>query len=145
MLEFINPGVPVNGRTFVVPLMEATCLPSITTVPVCAQFQLRQRDSLDFSMDFSAWLAANGQPNLASAVWSIPATSPQTPILGVSGFSPAGHTAVVVTPALLAAVGDVYWLDVAATTTAVTIDCVPGVVVPSRGLTRRIAIVVVAG
>jgi hypothetical protein len=141
-----NPfGNTPDTRKYTLPASEydGSINPS-ASVPATATFSLRQRDTIDFTFDASVWLAANGNPTLDSAVWTIAGSSPKTPTIAAQNFSPSGQCVVVVTPASGAAPGDAYWLDLTlsiaatpATTTAAAI--------PARTLVRRIYIIVTAG
>lgn len=117
------------------------------SAPVLAigEFQISKRDTLDFSVDLSAWLVANGGAQLTDATWAKATDSPKAPTIGDSVFSPQGMATVIVSAADDAEAGDAYWLDVTfaiAATTAVN----PGeVAIPAREMTRRIYIVVVNG
>lgn len=145
-LQFTLPGcVAVNGRTYTIPLVDLTASSTLPSIPLAAIFQIRQRDTLDFSINYMAWLAANGAATIATSTWVVAALSPKIPIIVASALDPAGVAVVVVTPAVAAVVGDTYWLDNTMTTTIASLDCVPGIVVPARVLVRRIALMVVAG
>jgi hypothetical protein len=109
-----------------------------------ATFYIRQRDTLDFIVDLTDWLAANGPATLSSATWAVAADSPGTPVLEDDVASPYS-TAVVVSPAANAKVGDAYWLDVTLNITATQVTNPGDLALPARKLVRRINIVVVAG
>ncbi|WP_163277035.1 hypothetical protein, partial [Klebsiella aerogenes] len=73
---------------------------------------LRLRDTIDYKVDFSQWLQANGNAQLNAANFAAASNSPSTPSITGQSFSPAGKTVVVLKAADNAKVGDAYWLDV---------------------------------
>lgn len=136
----------IGGRTFIVPVDEPELRGGGAQAFAAATFELRQRDSLDFAVDFSTWLAANGSnAQIDDAEWSVAEKSPKTPVILGNGFSPAGRCVVVVKAAEGAVVGDGYWLDVKVTVGATTATSPEEVALPARTLVRRIAVIVVAG
>ena len=110
-----------------------------------ATFQIKKRDTLDFTLDMMNWLATNGNAQLTGATWALASGSPNTPTIVGSAFSPQGVMTVVITPDGGDAPGSAYWLEVTihiGETTPIN----PGeVAIPARTLVRRINIVVVAG
>lgn len=140
---------PLNGRYANMPVGR-DCHDDVrlgATVPALGTFFIRQRDTLDFGIDFTDWLAANndgGAVTLTTAVWAVAATSPKTPIIVGSGFDPAGKTSVTITPAAAAVAGDAYWMEVIITVSAVAASAgFPAL--PARTLVRKVNIVVVNG
>lgn len=133
-------------RTAAVPACE-TNVPAdpAASVEAVGYFQLRLRDEIDYTLDFSAWIVANGSPQVTDAVWAVAASSPKTPVILDSAFSPQGKCVVVLKPGVGALIGDAYWLDCTVSlgpTTAVN----PGdVALPARKIVRRIHVVVVNG
>lgn len=152
-----------GGRMFVVPVDDPDLRGGGSQPLASATFELRLRDVLDFTVDFSTWLAANGSnARIVNAVWEVAPDSPKTPILPgrlqiqeltlVGGskppnvsFSATGRCVVVVQAAADAKVGDGYWLDLKVTVGATTATHTDDVALPERTLVRRIAIIVVAG
>lgn len=147
MLTFGASPFSGNGRTYFLPATEATMSSSTTTVPASQVFQMRVRDVLDFSVDATAWLAANGSgAALSAAQWAVASDSPKTPTISGQGFDPTGLTSAVIAAANNAAPGDVYSIDI----TLTVAPCPPvndpgGFTIPARTLVRRIQIMVVAG
>lgn len=108
-------------------------------------FQMKLRDTVDFRVDFSQWLAANGGPVLTAAAWAVAATSPKTPTITGSAFVPAGMTAVVLKAPDGASAGDTYYLDITASIGATSPSLPTDVALPARTLVRRINVIVVQG
>lgn len=143
---YAAPTGSANRRTYTVPTLDVVSSATLPAVPVVATYQVRQRDTLDFGIDFSGWLVVNGRTTVASAVWTVAVGSPKSPLAYSSVFEPTGLTVVLVTPGPLAVVGDVYWFDVTMVTAPATLDCAqPGVVLPPRMRVLRLAVMVVAG
>jgi hypothetical protein len=115
------------------------------TIDAIATFQLRQRDTLDFTIDMSAWLGANGNAQLTAASWAVASGSPKTPTMASNAFSPQGHVVVVLTAASDAQPGDAYWLDATISIGATQPTNVGDVAIPARTIVRRIYVVVAAG
>ena len=138
--------VPGPCRTAQIAACEVDAPPSQND-PILAvgTFYLHLRDSLDFSVDLSKWLAANGGAQLTGAAWAVAADSPKTPVLTGVAFSPQGKSSVVVTPGAEAVAGDAYWLDVTLTIGATVSVNVGDVALPARTMVRRIHIVIVKG
>ncbi|RNJ49366.1 hypothetical protein D1O30_06900 [Methylocystis hirsuta] len=109
-----------------------------------ATFYIRQRDTLDFIIDLADWLSANGPATLSSATWAVAVDSPSTPVIEDDVYA-SYATAVVISPAVNAKVGDAYWLDVTLNITATQITNPGDLALPVRKLVRRINVVVVAG
>ena len=110
-----------------------------------ATFQIKKRDTLDFTLDMMSWLAANGNAQLTGAVWAVAAGSPSTPTIQGSAHSPQGVMTVVITPGNDDAPGSAYWLEVTIQVGETTPINPGDVAIPARTLVRRINIVVVAG
>ena len=148
MLEFC-PGAPfggTNGRTFALPLIDQLASPTSSVIPPVVIFQIRERDVLDFSIDATQWLAANGNGVLAAgSAWAVAVGSPMTPTIVGQQFDPSGLVTAVIAPMMGANVGDVYWLDVTLAVAPAQLTMFPNVQVPARKLTRRVYIQVVAG
>jgi hypothetical protein len=132
----------------------------LATVPACendgdaaqsapiaalACFQMRIRDTLDFTVDFSQWLAANGTPVVTDAQFVAASDSPSAPSITGQAFTPTGKCVVVLHGAEGAKAGDAYYLDITASLAA-TVPASPlDVAIPARTLVRRIHVVVVNG
>lgn len=142
----INSGGLNGTRIAVVPALDPDCSSdSTSTVPALTTFSIRQRDALDFTVDFSAWLSANSGGMLSAAVFALAVGSPGTPVIASQGFNPSGACVVVLRPAATAKPGDAYWLDITANIAAIAATVNNPVALPQRTLTRRINFVVVAG
>ena len=138
--------VQPDCRSVVVP----ACEPDVNAeqgadIPALACFQLRLRDTIDYKVDFSQWLQANGNAQLNAANFAAASNSPSTPSITGQSFSPAGKTVVVLKAADNAKVGDAYWLDVTATGAAVVAASAADVAIPARTIVRRIHVVVASG
>lgn len=108
-------------------------------------FQMRVRDELDFRVDFTEWVAANGNPPMSGAVFTVASGSPQSPTISGQAFSPDGMSVVVLKAAVGAEPGHAYYLDVTANF-GPTVPIAPGaLVIPARKMVRRIHVVVIAG
>lgn len=146
-----DPNSPQLGqpdsRSVTVPAFE----PDVGATPgtpilALGLFELRLRDQIDFSVDFSAWLAANGSnAQLTNVTWSAASGSPKTPTIVGSTFSPLGKCVVVLTAGTNASIGDTYWLDITVTIGATTPVNPNDVAIPVRALVRRIHVIVVNG
>lgn len=148
MTLVFQTGTATSCRTYVVDACDPIVNTSIATIPIDpdATWQIRQRDVLDFQVDWTQVLATMGQSvTIASATFTVPSTSPKTPQSVTGGFDPAGHTVFVLAPATAASVGDIYQVDVEITTTPSTLPAAPNVTVPARTLVRRVQIQVVPG
>jgi len=140
-----NPE-PRDSRRVALPVLDADERLSPTpSIPAIATFQLKQRDSLDFTLDAAAWLGANGNPVLTSAVWAVASNSPKTPTIVAQAFSAQGVTVAVIAPASNPLPGDAYWLDVTLSIGATTPTNPNDVAIPARTIVRRIYIIVAAG
>lgn len=135
----------VPCRTVVVPSCERDFDTSQgSVVEALALFQIRIRDTIDFTVDFSEWLRANGNAQLSAATFAVAAQSPQQPEIVEQVFSPLGKCVVVLAVGDGAVVGNAYHIDVTVTVAAVA--ATPGeVAIPARTLVRRIHVVVVNG
>ena len=138
-------GAP-DCRRVVLPICETDQPPMPNAaINAVATFQLRQRDTLDFTLDASAWLGANGNAQLTGAAWTVATGSPKTPTIVSSAWSPQGHAVVVLAVGAGAAVGDAYWLDVMLAIGPTTPTNVGDVAISARTVVRRIYVVVAAG
>jgi hypothetical protein len=141
----MNDGQP-DCRYVALPV----CEPDVGAAPgspinALALFEIRLRDSLDFTVDFSVWLGANGPAQLSAATWAAASGSPKVPTIIGQAFSPAGRVTAVISPGAGAAIGDTYWMDITATVAATTAVNPNDVALPARTLTRRVNIIVVNG
>lgn len=135
---------PVDEVAPVVCLNPLFNQPSIT---VLATFIKKARDTLDYGIDFTQWVQANGNTEIKDVVWADAADGAAAGILPApmvgNQFFPGGECWVVIGPGNA---GDNYWLDctvtVAATQARVGGDAVQTM---ERTLVRRIAIQVYAG
>ena len=134
----------VEPRSFAIPVVDDP-VGFDPGVPAVGVAQLRLRDSLDFTLDFCAWLAANGQALLSGATWAVTTDSPQTPTIVGQSFTSAGKAVVVLSPAVDAEIGDAYYLDVTAMIEAQTAETAGQIEMPVRRLVRRLHVVIVAG
>jgi len=114
------------------------------TIDALATFYKRARDTLDYGIDFTAWVKANGDTQLKTVTWAsvVDPNVQGAPILSEQVF-PGGETWVILGPG---AANDIYWIDctvtVDATQARVGGDAISTV---ERTLVRRIAIQVLAG
>jgi hypothetical protein len=113
--------------------------------PALATFQLQKRDTLDFTVDFSVWIGANGNPPMTSAEWTVAVGSPHAPTIVGQAFSSQGKTTVVLMAPEGANVGDAYWLDVTADVGLSQPASSGDVAIPARVLVRRVNVVVSQG
>ncbi|WP_148043036.1 hypothetical protein [Methylocystis hirsuta] len=132
-------------RRVALPVCEPQSIAEMAPKPdALATFYIRQRDTLDFIIDLADWLSANGPATLSSATWAVAVDSPSTPVIEDDVYA-SYATAVVISPAVNAKVGDAYWLDVTLNITATQITNPGDLALPVRKLVRRINVVVVAG
>lgn len=127
-----------------------TCEPdqdlSANGVVALATFQIRLRDTIDFTADFGAWLAANGNASLTTgSAWAVASGSPKTPTIAGGGYSPQGRIVTVLSCPNGAVVGDAFWMDVTANIAATTPTNPGDVAIPARSIKRRVNIIVVNG
>lgn len=140
-----QPGLP-DCRIAIVPPCERDTDASLNApIGALALFQMKTRDELDFTVDFSQWLAANGNPVLTAATFAVSADSPSAPTLSAQAFVPGGKCVVVLTAPDGAKAGDAYYLDVSAQIGATTPTLPTDVPIPARKLVRRIHVVLVNG
>jgi hypothetical protein len=148
MLQFpLNLGVP-DCRIIVVPACEIDIEPSQSTPIMCLTgqpLQIKLRDTIDFTVDFTQWLAANGSPLIASATWAVAATSPKTPTIVSQAFVPSGKTNVVISNPQGALPGDTYFLEITMTTSATAPVNPTDVPIGARILVRRVNVIAVSG
>lgn len=140
-----QPG-PADCRSVVVPACEPDGDPSQgADIAALACFQMRIRDKLDFTVDFSAWLAQNGNATLTSGTFAVSTDSPSTPTISGQAYAAGGKCVVVLTAPSGAKAGDAYWLDITAQISATTPVLPTDVAIPARTLVRRIHVVVING
>jgi len=145
MLIHSQAFVP-DCRVAVVPACESDVDTSTAQqISALGLFQMRLRDSIDFQVDFTQWLGANGNPVLSTAVFAVASGSPKAPTIVAQAFNPAGVAAVVLAVPDGGAVGDTYYLDITVHVAASVPALPSAVAVPARILVRRIHVIVVAG
>jgi hypothetical protein len=148
MLQYpFNMGLP-DCRRLVVPSCEPDIDPTQSAPLMCltaAPLQMKLRDTIDFTVDFTDWLAANGSPTLATATWAVAAASPKTPTILSSSHSPFGKTNIVITPGVNALAGDTYFLEVTVVTTATAPVLPTDLTIAARTLVRQMRVIVVNG
>lgn len=145
MLVYSTPS-PVDCRSVTVPACEPDGDASQSAaIAALACFQMRKRDTVDFIVDFSDWLRANGNAVLSAATFAVASDSPKTPTLAGQAFVAAGKCVAVLTAANDALAGDAYYLDLSVTIAATTPVAPTDVAIPQRTLVRRIHVVVVNG
>lgn len=141
-------GAP-DCRVATVPACELDVDASQTaSIAALACFQMKIRDDIDFTVDFSTWLAANGSPVMTGATFAISSDSPSQPTIVGQAFSPGGKSVAVLkagTTQTAAKAGDAYYLDVTAVFAATAPVSPADVAIPSRTLVRRIHVVVANG
>lgn len=145
MTIFLDGADAPRCRYVTVPACDETYDMSKAASPASLDtLYLPLQDTLDFGMDFGAWMQANGNSALATATWSITSDSPQQPVLGDSGLSANGLTNVSVAAGVGAVPGNAYYLQcIAVFSAAPATSTFPAV--PARTLTRRLYIVTVRG
>lgn len=140
-----DSGVMPPCRTYSVPPCDLDAsVAANATVEALHLFQLRLRDTLDFTVDFGAWLRQNSA-TISDAVFTVASGSPKTPLIQGQGFA-AGKCVVTLKAATspAAVVSDAYWLDLTVTFAAVTAtDTTPAI--PARTIVRRLHFVVANG
>lgn len=114
-------------------------------IPALDTFQMKIRDTTDFRVDFSQWLAANGNPILTAATFTVADDSPSTPEIIGQAFVPAGKCVIVIAAADGAKAGDAFWLDITVHVGVAAAVLPTDVAIPARVLTRRINVVLVNG
>lgn len=145
MLVYSTAG-QVECRSVTVPACEPDGDASQSaSIAALSLFQIRKRDTVDFSVDWSEWLKANGNAQLSAATFAASADSPKTPTISGQAFSPAGKCVVVLTAANDALAGDAYYIDLTITVAATVAALPSDVAIPARTLVRRIHVVVVNG
>lgn len=146
MLVYPTAPGPVDCRSVVVPACEQDGDASQTApIAALALFQMRIRDTLDFQVDFSQWLAQNGNPVLTGATFAVAAGSPSAPTLVGQAFTPGGRCVVVLAAPIGAKAGDAYYLDITANIGATVALMPTDVAIPARTLVRRINVILVNG
>jgi hypothetical protein len=147
---FERPPPPIAPRRVALPVNETApvvCLNPLFNTPsidALATFIKKARDTLDFGIDFTDWLKANGDTEISAVTWE-PVTDPpyQDPPILSDQFFPGSEAWVMIGPGLA---GDNYLIDCTATI-APTQARVGGDAVSTveRTIVRRIAIQVLAG
>jgi hypothetical protein len=146
MLIYHQPAGAPDCRIAIVPPCENDGDASQSApIAALACFQMKIRDTLDFTVDFSAWIAANGNPVMTAALFATAADSPSAPTISGQAFTPGGKCVVVLHAAEGAKAGDAYYLDVTATLAATTPATTADVAIPARTLVRRIHVVLANG
>lgn len=144
MLVYPTPA-PIDCRSVTVPACEPDGDASQSaSIAALACFQMRKRDTIDFTVDWSDWLKQNGNAMLSAATFSVATDSPKTPTL-TQAFAPGGKCVVVLTAANDALAGDAYYIDLSVTVAATTAVGPNDVAIPARTLVRRIHVVVING
>lgn len=145
MLVYPTSAALIPCRTAVVPACDTLYDPPPTGIDALASFQIKLRDTLDFTVDFTEWLQANGNGALSSAVFSVAAGSPKTPTIVGQTFSTT-KALIVINPAVGDVAGDAYYLDITAQVAAVTPALgTADLAIPARQVVRRINVVVING
>lgn len=145
MMIYQNTATP-DCRSVVVPICENdTDASQGADIAALACFQMRIRDTIDFTVDWSQWLAKNGNAQLSAATFAVAVGSPSTPTISAQAYSPAGKCVVVLQAADGAKAGDAYYVDLTATVAATTPVGPGDVAIPARTLVRRIHVVAVNG
>ena len=137
----------VNCRSVSVPACDPHCDSGQSTgIPSLAVFQIRIRDTVDFTVDFTEWLQANGNATLSGATFAAASDSPSAPSIQGQSFNASGKAMVVLSGATEGVqVGNAFWIDVTAQVAA-TVALLPSdLVIPARTLVRRIHVVVISG
>lgn len=141
-----STATPPDCRSVVVPSCEGDVSSAQDAdITALALFQLRLRDEIDFKVDFSQWLQANGGAQISNATFAAAATSPSAPSIVSQAFSANGKCVVVLAAPNGAKAGDAYWIDVTVTVAAVAAATANDVAIPQRTLVRRINVVAVNG
>ena len=143
-MQFYATPVANQPRRVKMPVQEPTNVATAPSaaVPALAQFFKAARDTLDFGIDFSDWLIANGNTQATNIVYTEGDDSPQTPTIASQSFSPLGESAVLLSGG---AVGDAYYIDATLTVDQVQVREDNPAAIGTRTIVRRIHIVVVAG
>ena len=140
-----QPGHPDCRIATVLPCEQDTDASQSAPIAALALFQMKIRDTLDFTVDFSQWIAANGSPVMSAATFAVASDSPSQPTISGQAFTPVGKAVVVLHAANGAKAGDAFYLDVTATLAA-TVPALPtDVAIPARTLVRRIHVVLANG
>lgn len=133
-------------RTVVVPECDdVISMAQDASIEALALFQMRLRDTVDFTVDFTKWLAKNGRATISDAVFSAATSSPATPVIAGQAFNAMGKCVVLLSKHVGAKAGDAYHLDITVTVAATTPTGPGEVAIPERTLVRRINVVLVNG
>lgn len=145
MLVYSTPS-PIDCRSVTVPACEPDGDASQSaSIAALASFQMRKRDTVDFTVDFSEWLKQNGNASLSAATFAAAADSPKAPTISGQAYAPAGKCVVVLQASAGAMAGDAYYLDLTVTVAATVPVSPTDVAIPARTLVRRINVVVING
>lgn len=137
-----QPAMP--PRRVKMPVQEPTNVATApsASVPALAQFFKAARDTMDFGIDFTDWLIANGNTQATNIVYSEGDDSPQSPTIASQSFSKTGESAVLISGG---AIGDAYYIDCTVTVDEVQVREDNPAAIGTRTIVRRIHVVVVAG
>lgn len=139
------PGAP-DCRVAIVPPCENDADASQSApISALACFQMKIRDTLDFTVDFSQWIAANGHPAVTNALFAAASGSPSAPSITGQAFTPGGKCVVVLHAAEGAKAGDAYYLDITVALAATAPATTAELAIPARTLVRRIHVVLANG
>lgn len=147
---FERPPAQIVPRRVMLPVEESApvvCLNPLFTQPsidVLATFVKKARDELDYGIDYTDWLKANGDTEVTAVTWTpVAANGYVAAPITSDQFFPGSEAWVIVGPG---AAGDNYLIDcqltIAPTQARVGGDAVSTV---QRTIVRRIAIRVYAG
>lgn len=120
--------------------VEALTVPSLLNAG--GKFLIKQGDILDVGISWSAWVGEN-DAEIATSSWAAHADTPQAPTIASDGINATCAEAFVVIDTSGAAVGDTYYLTNTITVSDHTPDATEDDNIPSRTLTRTIAVRVV--
>ncbi len=140
-MQFHAPTLVTQPRRVKMPVADpaAPALGVSAAIPALAQFFKADRDTIDFGIDFSDWLVANGSPQVTNCVYAAAAGSPAVPTIAAQDYNAQGETVVVLSGGTA---GDAYWIDCTLTMDAVQLrEGNPNKII-SRVLVRRLHIVV---
>ena len=140
-----QPGAPDCRIAIVPPCENDGDASQSASIAALACFQMKIRDTLDFTADFTQWIAANGNPVMSAATFAVASDSPSTPTISGQAFTPGGKVVVVIHAGSGAKAGDAFYLDVTVTLAATVPTSPADAVIPSRTLVRRIHVVLANG
>lgn len=146
MLIYQSAPGQIDCRAVEVPPCERDIDPAQgASIEALALFQMRLRDTVDFTVDFGKWLVTNGNARLSTAVFAIASDSPSTPVIAGQAFNQAGRCVVALSAGVGAKAGDAFYLDLTVTVGATTPAGANEVAIPARTLVRRIHVVLANG